>query len=133
MLDDRADTALLAATENATVPFPCPLVPAVSEIHDAAPADADHVQSRSVVTVTPPVPPEAPKLDGEPDRVTWQRAGVGPVIEVLVDPQAAAVRAATARATARTARSRRAGRGSQLASFRDEGTPEAQQATRQRG
>jgi hypothetical protein len=55
---DRADGAGFAATENETTPLPCPS--RADEIDtQAASADALHVQSRSVVTFTAPLPPAA--------------------------------------------------------------------------
>ncbi len=114
----RADGFWFAATEKEKLPFPCPLEEAASPIHEAADV-ADQVQSRSVVTVTEPDPPEAPNAEGEPDIATWQRGGVGPVLESVVeDPHEEAN-------TAKSARSNRE-------EYRW-GTPEAEQSTGQRG
>ncbi len=96
----RAVDAALAATENGKLPSPCPLVEPESAIHDA-PEAAVHVQSRSVVTVRVPLPPEGGKLEGVPASVTWHRGGVGPATDVAVDPQAAAVRTTAQSAASR--------------------------------
>src|SRR4051794_23000511 len=58
MLAWRGVRSMLEATLYATDPSPCPLVLDVSVIH-AAPADADHVQSRVVAIVSAPVAPAA--------------------------------------------------------------------------
>lgn len=99
MVAERAATSALAATVNGNDPLPCPLGVPVSATHDAL-AVADHVQSRSVVTETLPLPPAAGKLAGAPVIVTAQRGGVGPVTEVEVEePQAMPPRAQTRAAT----------------------------------
>jgi hypothetical protein len=117
----RAVTAALAATENGKLPLPCPLVEPESAIQDA-PGVAVHVQSRSVVTVTVPLPPEGGKLEGVPAGVTWHRGGVGPATDVEVDPQATAARA-TAHSAASSIALRRGHADCEAGS-----TPEAQQA-----
>ncbi len=107
MFDERAAGAWFAATPKFTVPLPCPLPELSSEIQDAETV-VDHVQSRSVVTVTVPVPPDGPKDAGVPARDTRQRGGVAPVSEVAVDdPQAAAANAAIASTTSSETRRRR--------------------------
>ncbi len=80
----REETSVFAATVNANDPLPCPFgeLPSVSQ---AAPAVADQVQSRVVVTVTDPLPPLAPKLVGEALAVTWHPGVVGDVTDVLVE------------------------------------------------
>ncbi len=118
----RGATAPLTATEKGKLPLPCPAVPLDSESQDA-PAAAVHVQSRSVVTCTDPLPPEAGKLAGDPAIVTWQRGGVALATEVEVaEPHAAAARTTAHSAANRTALEGGRARGSAG------GTPEAQQA-----
>jgi hypothetical protein len=86
----RGVTLRLGATENGKAALPCPLVAPESVIH-AAPGVAVHWQSRSVVTCTLPLPPEVGKFPGAPATVTWQRGGVGPATDVVVEePQATA-------------------------------------------
>jgi hypothetical protein len=54
----RCVVAVLAATRMVDVPFPEPLPPAVTEIHDAPPV-AVHAQPFPAVTVTVDVSPAA--------------------------------------------------------------------------
>lgn len=54
----RGDGSALAATRYARVPSPCPAADDVIEIHEVA-VDADHVQSRLVLTVIVPAAPAA--------------------------------------------------------------------------
>ncbi len=80
-----AEATELAATANGKLPLPCPFVLPDKEIHEAA-AEAAQVQSRSVFTVTVPLPPDAGNEAGEPDTATWQRGGgSADVTEVAVD------------------------------------------------
>ena len=58
---DLAEGTALAATVNAIVPSPCPLVVA-SDTHPPS-AEADHAQSRVVETEIDPVPPFAGNVD----------------------------------------------------------------------
>ncbi len=107
MVPFLAETAELAATENWNVPSPWPLVVPESVIH-AVPGDADHVQSRVVLTDTLPPPPDAGTEAGEPDTVTWQRDGsFGDVADVAVDdPQLDEAVAVPTSATSTVARRR---------------------------
>ncbi len=85
----RAEGAEFSPTRKATAPSPCPLVPDVIAIHDAL-VDADHVQSRVVVTSTVPLAPAAGAEVMEPVAETWHFAPLGAVTETEVDPQPAA-------------------------------------------
>jgi hypothetical protein len=69
----RVDGSWLAATRNAMVPSPCPLLPEVMLIQDA-PLAADHEQSRATLTASVPLPPAAAKLDGGFATDAWHRA-----------------------------------------------------------
>jgi hypothetical protein len=64
----RLDVSALAATLNAAVPEPVPLVPVVTVIHPAS-ARADHVQPAAVAIETVPEPPLGPKDEADSDRV----------------------------------------------------------------
>jgi len=102
------DTTEFAATENWKDPSPCPCVVPDNEIH-GAPAVADQVQSRSVLTDTVPLPPDAGNAVGEPDSETWHRDGE--VADVRdVPPQLDAPMAAATRATSTHARRQRPAR-----------------------
>ena len=56
---ERDVVPVLAVAENATVPFPVPLAPDVIDSHDTL-SVVVHVQPAATVTVTEPVPPDAP-------------------------------------------------------------------------
>jgi hypothetical protein len=58
---DRGAPDAFASTANCTVPSPLPLAPDVTRTHDSA-VDAVHEQLPAALTLTPPVPPSAPKL-----------------------------------------------------------------------
>jgi hypothetical protein len=92
----RETGSALAATRNATVPSPCPLVPEVIWIHDAW-VDAVHPHSRDTPIVNVPVPPSAEKLEEELVTDAWQRVVVGLVAVVTLVvaelPQAVVTRA----------------------------------------
>jgi outer membrane receptor protein involved in Fe transport len=68
------------------VPAPCPLLAEVISIHAAA-LDAAHVHSRSVVTVTAPVPPDAGIVSTELPTVIPQREVDGKVSVVSDEVQ----------------------------------------------
>jgi hypothetical protein len=72
------------------------------ETHDAV-VDADHVQSRFVVMVSVPVAPAKGTDCIEFATETWHLTSLGPVVEMDVEPHAAA-KTASAAAVAAAAR-----------------------------
>jgi len=90
----RAAGSGFGATRNPTEPAPCPVVPEVIAIHEAA-LDADHVQSRFVSTAIVPLPPVAGADPIELVAATVHFDPVGAVTETDVDPQRAARTART--------------------------------------
>jgi hypothetical protein len=90
----RAAGSGFGATRNPTEPAPCPVVPEVIAIQEAA-LDADHVQSRFVSTAIVPLPPVAGADPIELVAATVHFDPVGAVTETDVDPQRAARTART--------------------------------------
>jgi hypothetical protein len=90
----RAAGSGFGATRNPTEPAPCPVVPEVIAIQEAA-LDADHVQSRFVSTAIVPLPPVAGADPIELVAATVHFDPVGAVTETDVDPQRAARSART--------------------------------------
>lgn len=58
---DRDELEVFAVTEKLTVPLPAPVLPDVI-VSQPAPLVADHAHEASVVTLTLPVPLDAPRL-----------------------------------------------------------------------
>lgn len=69
----RDTGSVFAETRNPTLPSPWPFAFDVSAIHEACEA-AFHVQSRSIVTDTLPVPPAAANLAADDDTFAWHLA-----------------------------------------------------------
>src|SRR4051812_15456759 len=94
---ERLTGSAFAATRYVTFPSPWPLAEVVSDIHDAW-DDALHVQSRSTMIETVPIPPAESKEAGDVDAAVSHRpeaAGEGAATLVVAELPQATVKEST--------------------------------------